>query len=125
MTPSEAGADARNLLRANAELFGECAPRYPSRSADGENIGLGKFGERVFCALLLSTPAPALRIHVGYVFGLASKEQMLGVDAGRIVAAMANARPFRDRAMVKSVADAMRPQRFAIDADMSVAIAAF
>lgn len=74
----------------------------------------------------VSSGAPSFLNPVSYVVGLGSEEQMGRVTAGRVVAAMEDAEPGRNRTVVQFPSDTMRAEQraalFGLDDSISIRV---
>lgn len=66
-------------------------------------------------------PRPVLAAAVGHVGRMAFREQVVGIDAASLVAAMADVHARRDRPVPERPGKAMRPTRTAADAERAIA----
>lgn len=106
---------ARRLAFAYSELSGSGNDGNTSLVINEPDRTDGLFAH--FCIVVLRAADNALRVKmervamllrgVLHVVALCAKEQVLGVDAGRVVAAVADQESFRDRAMMEFPRDAM------------------
>lgn len=86
VVPVLSAANNRNLSLADTKLFGQVNLPNSDCSANGADIGFGKF----------SISMPSFRNHVSSVGFMGSKKEVFWVDTRSIIASMANERALGD-----------------------------
>lgn len=113
--PLRASNDVSDLHLRDAEQAGDVSLRRTTCGVEPSNVA-----HVVRCQLLFGGVATFLGC-VAVVVALGAQEQMVRVDAAAVIAAMEHAEPFRDRAVVPFVRQAVRQSLLAVDADCAVA----
>ena len=124
MSPSISIDNIADSSFANPEVFGYrlgCLSVF-SLLADYWYVGLCKFGivvrgtflESKGASQMKGTRTSPLGFPVSHVVGVSSKPQMVGVDAGGVVAGMANMKPVRDGANEQNVCGTVSAHHYSI-----------
>lgn len=106
MSPSFAYDDTVNVLVVNVEHTAQCGLTVQARSEEPPNLQ-----DILLCelsgVLLLAPRATSLSDHIGLVDCCGTEEEMLGVNAGGVIAVVANEQSIRNRPDVKFVGESV------------------
>lgn len=101
MLPIASGADMANRGRAQPELYRKRTQGHAFRSLspDAQHVSIGEFRSPAFDARARNRSVASLGHHVAGVVLWRSDEQVCGIAAATVVAAMADEHTVRDRAV--------------------------